>query len=141
MTMAPETLRVTAIGFALLTVALLALAAREWWGTETADQPEPARRSGWHGALILFLVSLGLVGAVLVTAESMGWSRDRAMWVGTGGFLAVLTLARPWWFWENYRARWLRGVIGDEATAVIYLLFAGVCLWIGLTTNWTFGRR
>ena len=36
---------------------------------------------------------------------------------GPWAFLAVMTLTRPWWFWENYKAWWLRGLIGDEATA------------------------
>jgi len=63
------------------------------------------------------------------------------MWVGFGGFLAVMTILRPFWFWKNYRARWLRNLIGDEATAAVYLVFAAMMVWIGLNTNWGFGRR
>ncbi len=139
--MTPEQLRASAIGFALLTVGLLALAAKEWLAPSSAKKSDPAERSGCQGGLTLFLVSIVFVGGVLVTADLAGWDRDRAMWVSMGVFLGVLTLARPWWFWENYRARWLRGVIGDEATAVLYLVVAGICLWVGLNTNWTFGRH
>jgi hypothetical protein len=32
-------------------------------------------------------------------------------------------------------------MIGDEATAVLYLAIAGVMVWVGLYTDWTFGRR
>jgi hypothetical protein len=58
-----------------------------------------------------------------------------------GGLLAVMTLTRPWWFWENWRARWLRDLIGDEGTAFVYLALAAVMVWVGLYTDWTFGRR
>jgi hypothetical protein len=30
---------------------------------------------------------------------------------------------------------------GDEATAVVYLPLAGVMAWVGLFTDWSFGRR
>jgi hypothetical protein len=72
---------------------------------------------------------------------AFGWSRDRALWVGFGAFLAIMTAIQPWWFWEHYKARWLRELIGDEATAMVYLLLAGVMLWVGLFTDWSFGRR
>jgi hypothetical protein len=49
-------------------------------------------------------------------------------------------LTRPWWFWENWKARWLRGLIGDEATTVVYLALAAAMVWVGLCTGWTFGR-
>jgi hypothetical protein len=39
------------------------------------------------------------------------------------------------------RARWLRELIGDEPTALLYLVVAGVMVWVGLFTDWTFGRH
>jgi hypothetical protein len=98
-------------------------------------------RNRWRGNLVGALVSIGFVGSVLAVARIEGWNRDRAMWVGFGGFLAVMTILRPFWFWKNYRARWLRNLIGDEATAAVYLVFAAMMVWIGLNTNWGFGRR
>jgi len=98
-------------------------------------------RSGWWGRVVGVLVSVGLVGSVLAVARIAGWNRDRAMWVGFGGFLGLMTILRPFWFWENYRARWLRNVIGDGATAAVYLAFAAIMVWIGLNTDWGFGRR
>lgn len=85
-------------------------------------------------------VSALLLVALLALAAEAGWSRDRALWVGLGTFLALMTLTRPWWFWENWKARWLRGLIGDEATAVVYLALAAAMVWVGLHTGWTFGR-
>ena len=82
-----------------------------------------------------------LVVSVLLAAELAGWNRDRALWISVGTFLGLMTLLRPWWFWENYRARWLRNLIGDEATLVVYLGIAAIMLWVGLNTDWTFGRR
>jgi hypothetical protein len=52
-----------------------------------------------------------------------------------------MTISRPWWFWENYKARWLRDAIGDGPTAVLYLALSAVMVWVGLYTDWTFGRR
>ncbi len=63
------------------------------------------------------------------------------MWLGGGAFLVIITLARPGWFWDNYRTRWLRSLVGDEATAACYLVLAGVMVWVGLFTDWTFGRQ
>ena len=63
------------------------------------------------------------------------------LWVGLGTFLAIMTVSRPWWFWENYRARWLRDVIGDRPTATFYLALSAVMVWVGLFTKWPFGRR
>jgi hypothetical protein len=98
-------------------------------------------RDRWWGNVALLLVSVGLVGSVLAVARIAGWNRDRAMWVGFGGFLGLMTILRPWWFWENRRARWLRNAIGDEATAVVYFAVAALMVWIGLNTDWQFGRR
>ena len=50
-------------------------------------------------------------------------------------------ISRPWWFWENYKARWLRDAIGDGPTAFIYLLLSAILVWVGLFTSWTFGHR
>jgi hypothetical protein len=130
-----------AIAFALLGL-LFALLAGSEWGDST---PEPHRaesdRSGFAGALILMLVAGLSVGLLYASSSTFGWPRDRTLWVGIGGGLAVLTLLRPWWFWDNYRARWLRGVLGDEPTAGLYLAIAVAMIWVGLFTQWTFGRR
>ena len=86
------------------------------------------------------MTSLGWLGGLWVLADLFGWNRNRTLWLGFAGFLAAMTLVRPTWFWENYRARWLRGVVGDEGTALLYLLLAGAMVWVGLFTDWTFGR-
>ena len=104
---------------------------------------EAEARSGWRGALILFTVSLLVLGSLwgLAGAGAFAWQRDRVLRVGLDAFLAVMTITRPWWFWENYKARWLRVAIGDAPTAVLYLAFSAVLVWVGLLTAWTFGRR
>jgi hypothetical protein len=95
---APEHLRIAAVVFAMASVVLLALAARQW-------SAPPSERGS------------------------------------EASFLGLMTLLRPWWFWENYRARWLRNLIGDEATMLVYLGIAAIMVWVGLNTDWTFGRR
>jgi uncharacterized membrane protein len=98
-------------------------------------------RNSWRGRLLGVLFSVGLVGIVLTVVRIEGWNRDRAMWLAFGGFLGAMTILRPSWFWENYKARWLRNAIGDGATAAVYLAFAALMMWIGLNTDWGFGRR
>jgi hypothetical protein len=136
--MTPIQAKAAIIAFGLLSLVLVTAAVREW--SQDAEPPAPARSRG-RGALILFAVSGAVVGSLVVAAPAAGWARDRTLWVGVGGFLAVMTLTRPWWFWENWRARWLRNLIGDEGTAFVYLALAAVMVWVGLYTDWTFGRR
>ena len=135
----PE-LKSLAIVFALLSLLFGALAAHEW-SDATDDQARSGpTRSGVVGGLILFLVSALSVAILWIGATELGWPRNRTLWVGLGAFLAVMTLARPWWFWDNYRARWLRSLIGDEPTAGLYLAVAAAMIWVGLFTEWAFGQ-
>jgi hypothetical protein len=129
------------IGLAILSLVFVALAADEWSGRPRSPDRPASDRSELRGRLILFAVSLLSLATLWVAAAELGWRRDRALWVGLGFFLAGMTLVRPWWFWENYKARGLRGLIGDGPTAGIYLAVAAVMIWVGLFTNWTFGRR
>ena len=131
--MPAEHLKLVAILFGLVSLALLALAGAAWFRSD--------ERSGLRGGLVLFAVLGAFIGGIWLVAGPMGWSVDRALWVGLGSMVGVLTLARPWWYWDNYRARWLRELIGDEATAAFYLLVAALMVWVGLFTDWTFGRR
>ena len=139
--MAPEHLVIVAITFGILSITLLAWTAREWGKpSNPPDQPgDPPRRP--LGRWILLAVSLLWLVVLWAIADLLRWGRDQALWLGFGTFLAVMTLVRPWWFWEDYRARWLRRLIGDEPTALLYLLLAGIMVWVGLFTDWTFGRR
>jgi len=131
-----------AIAFALISLLFAVLAVNEW-AEPPAERPGPDTpdRRGRAGGLILFVVSIFSAAALYVGAEVLGWPRDRTLWVGIGAMLALMTLARPWWFWENYRARWLRGLIGDEPTAGLYLALAAAMMWVGLFTEWTFGPQ
>ena len=86
------------------------------------------------------MIGLAILSLVFVALAADEWS-GRPLWVGLGFFLAGMTLVRPWWFWENYKARGPRGLLGDGPTAGIYLAVAAVMIWVGLFTDWTFGRR
>ena len=116
------------------------LAVDEWSEHSDPDDHPATDRTGLRGGVILLAVFFVAIGTLWVTAAEFGWRRDRALWVGIGLFLAIMTLTRPWWFWENYKARWLRGLIGDEPTAGIYLALAAGMVWVGLFTEWTFGH-
>jgi hypothetical protein len=129
-----------AIAFTVVSLLCLYLAAREW-SRSGAPAAEARSDSVWPGAVVLLVVSLVWLGGLLVVADVFGWNRDRTLWLGFAGYLAAMTLLRPTWFWENHRARWLRGLVGDEVTALLYLFLAGVMVWVGLYSDWTFGRR
>ena len=122
-------------------MAFLAVALGEWSPRRTKTPVRRPGPAGWRGNLILLGVTLLFCGGFSLVAAGRGWSIDRALWVGVGALLAFMTIVRPWWFWENYKARWLRDMIGDGPTAAFYLLVAGVMVWVGLYTQWTFGRH
>ncbi len=82
-----------------------------------------------------------MLGTLLVTAAEGGWPRDRVLWVGLGAFLALIAFGSTLVVLGSWKARWLRNLIGDEATAMVYLALAGIMVWVGLFTNWTFGRH
>ncbi len=46
--------------------------------------------------------------------------------------LAALTIKKPDFFWERNRARFMRGLIGDKATIVLYLVIALICVGGGI---------
>jgi hypothetical protein len=79
--------------------------------------------------------------ALITSAAALRWPQNRTLWVGVGSVLALMTLIRPRWFWENWKARMLRNLIGDAATAAMYLAIAGAMIWIGLSTDWKFVRQ
>jgi len=131
-----------AIVFALVSLLCLLLAGREWSRSRAPATERPAVPGpGWPEGAVFLVASLSSLGALWVLADLFGWNRDRTLWLGFAGFLALMTVLRPTWFWENYRARWLRGVVGDEGTVLLYLLLAGIMVWVGFYTDWTFGRR
>ena len=127
------------IALSVVSVGFLVAAWRAWPGT--SQDSTPSGRSAVQGNFILFGVSLLSVAFLLGVAAAGFWEENRTLWVGLGLFLVLLTVTRPWWFWENYKARWLRDLVGDEATTAFYLLVAAAMVWVGLFTNWKFGRH
>ncbi len=138
--MSPGHLKATALALTLTSLTLFAVAAGDYFSGGAG--PAGGRpRSGWRGGVVLMAVTIAVGGTLWLVSWSAGWSLDRVFWVGCGVFIGVLTVLRPWWFWEHYKARWLRRMIGDAPTAALYLVVAAVCIWVGLNTEWTFGRR
>jgi len=127
------------IALSAVSVACLVAALRAWH--EPSQDPAPPRRSEVQGNLILLGVSLLSVVVLLGAAHAGVGEENRMLWVGLGLGLTLMTVTRPWWFWENYKARWLRELIGDGATTAFYLLVAAAMVWVGLFTDWTFGRH
>jgi uncharacterized membrane protein YecN with MAPEG domain len=49
-----------------------------------------------------------------------------------GLVVAALTITRPSFYWESRRARFMRRIIGDRATVVLYLVIALICIGSGI---------
>jgi hypothetical protein len=130
---------------AVISLVFFVAAARAWSraerGAATGAEDAASGRQSVRGELVLLLSSLGLLGVLWVAIAGLRLDGGRVLWVGLGLFLAALTITRPWWFWENYKARWTRRLLGDELTAFIYLVVAATMVWAGLFTDWTFGGR
>ena len=80
------------------------------------------------------LLALGFLAVVLfvgwqlrVTIGVPFWSTFLASFAGIVGWG---TWRRPWWFWEDWRAKWLRGLIGDRWARLVYA-GAAILLAIG----------
>lgn len=91
--------------------------------------------------MLLTVSALASLAGAYVWGLSAALSFDRSAWIGFGVFLVVMTVARPWWFWEHYKARFLRRLVGDELVIAFYLVVGFAMIWVGLFTTWTFGRR
>jgi hypothetical protein len=57
---------------------------------------------------------------------------ERTVLVGFALGLAWVTARKPWWFWDHWKAHFLRRLIGDTATTVAYLAIAILLLYLGL---------
>jgi hypothetical protein len=108
--------------------------------TEWDSDNEEAPRYRWYGSLLLMVSALASIAAVYAIGLPTV-NLNRAVWTGFGLFLLAMTVTRPWWFWEHYKARMLRRLIGDGPVIVSYLGLAAAMIWIGLFTDWTFGKR
>ena len=80
----------------------------------------------WRGdtrfAWLPFILLAFATAAIALAALLQSWLGLR-FWSGFFGSLAVIqawcTWQLPWWFWEGWRARWLRSLIGDRATRIV----------------------
>lgn len=106
-----------------------------------AEDGEPPRYRWFRGSMLLTVSALASLAGAYVWGLSAALSFDRSAWIGFGVFLVVMTVARPWWFWEHYKARFLRRLVGDELVIAFYLVVGFAMIWVGLFTTWTFGRR
>ena len=94
------------------------------------DHRGPTLRRGLLIATALFLVFAALARALAVYA---GISEDRTLVAAFGLALGWCTLRKPWWFWDHWKAGFVRGLIGDQATTIVYLVFAALLLYAALS--------
>ena len=73
------------------------------------------------------MVAAAILLCITLTFKAASWFTldfDALLWCEAGVLFAVLTLKRPWWFWNHPKATFVRDIIGDKATIVVYLALA-----------------
>ena len=80
----------------------------------------------WHGdtrfawlPFIALASAAAALGLGLLLRSAFGLRFWSGFFAGLAAIQAWCTWRLPWWFWEGWRARWLRGLIGDRATRVV----------------------
>ena len=81
-------------------------------------------RDVWTIALAVVIGPIALVIASVMVAHALRLDEDVVLGFSMTVALSTLTIVRPWWFWQDRRARWARKLIGDRATIGVYLLVA-----------------
>ena len=92
------------------------------------------RSLGYLMAVYLGLV-IALITATLLIAYIFSLQSDRVFFVVGGGFTLVGTWWRPWWFWEHPKAHFIRGLIGEAGTTLVYTAVGLGMIYIGLFTS------
>jgi hypothetical protein len=91
-----------------------------------SDRRGPTLR---RGLLIGTAIVLLVVAAAVALEAYAGIDVDRTFLAGFGVAAAWCTLRKPWWFWGHWKAHFLRSIVGDAATTVIYLAIAALALY------------
>jgi hypothetical protein len=69
----------------------------------------------WLAAVILVGVLLKVLFGLAIWSTVIGAHAAAVAW---GNW------RRSWWFWEDWRAQWLRGIIGDAGARFVYAIAA-----------------
>jgi hypothetical protein len=95
--------------------------------------------SGWNRLVRGIYIGVAVLLGVFVVGKGIearfGIQADRLFWVALGIGVGWCTAKRPWWYWEHPKAKFLRNLIGDRATIVVYGLLAIGMIAVGLFTN------
>lgn len=94
----------------------------------------PFQFIAWVAFAVVGIAALMVAGEQL--EQRFGIYHERLVYGCLAGALALATLLRPWWFWEHRKARFVRDIIGDQGTIVLYLLIAGGFGWWGILGPW-----
>jgi hypothetical protein len=88
------------------------------------NSSELRSRDVWIITLAVVVGPMALVIASFMVAHALRLDEDVVLGFSMSAALSTLTIVRPWWFWQDRRARWARKLIGDRATIGVYLLVA-----------------
>jgi len=96
-----------------------------------AASPEHESAAVW-AAVRYFLTIFVLFGVLLGISLVTGWDDTLVFTAGGGLAIIVATLKRFDIFWEHPKALWLRGLIGDRWTTLVYVAVGvGFIVWAG----------
>ncbi|HTK55651.1 MAG TPA: hypothetical protein VL295_02425, partial [Gemmatimonadales bacterium] len=116
------------VGFSgvIICVSIISLEERTW------DLPFQAM--GWVAVAVLVIGLLSEGGDLM--ERHWGIYHERIFYAALAIAIITATLIRPWWFWEHAKARFVRDIIGDHSTIVLYLLIAGGFGWWAVFRPW-----
>jgi hypothetical protein len=90
-------------------------------------------------ALGLAVIVFG-IGLAFQVSSRFGVDLDAALGFEVGLLLAIVTIKRPWWFWNHPKATFLRDIVGDTATIIVYLAIAAAFMFISVRRQVTIAR-
>ena len=69
-------------------------------------------RDVWTIALAFAAGPIALVATSILVAHALRLDEDVVLGFSMSAALGALTIVRPWWFWQDRRARWARELMG-----------------------------
>jgi len=88
--------------------------------TSGIDTTPPVSGAGLLGALkVGLLILTAIISCIASIAAVSSWFRldfDGTFWICGGAVLVVLTLVRPWWFWDHPKALLARKLLRKLCT-------------------------
>lgn len=102
------------------------------------DEVLPLRPLKW--LVGSFVVGAAAIYGAFQLQEWSGFPMSRSVVAMLGAGIVAVTLARPFWFWEQPKARFMRDLVGDRVTFVVYIATGVIIFGLALFGVGDWGR-